>query len=81
MDGPGDYHTKWSKSAKDIICYHLHEESLIKWYKWTYLQNRNNTDLENKRMVTKGERCGGRDILGVWDWHIHTTIFKIGPTV
>ena len=28
---------------------------------------------------------GGRDKLGVWDWHIHTTIYKIdnqqGPTV
>ena len=28
-----------------------------KWYRWTYLQNRNRlTDIENKLMVTKGER-------------------------
>ena len=28
-----------------------------KWYKWTYLQNRNRlTDIESKLMVTKGER-------------------------
>ena len=48
-----------------------------KWYKWTYLQNRNRvTDVENKLMVTKGAR-GGRDKLGDWDWHIHTTIYKI----
>ena len=41
--------------------------NLKKWYKWTYLQNRNRlTDMENKLMVTKGER-GGRDKLGVWD--------------
>ena len=55
---------------------------LKKWYKWIYLQNRNRlTDLENKLMVTKEERCqqsdGGRDKLGVRDWHIYTTIFKI----
>ena len=31
-----------------------------KWYKWTYLQNRNRlTDFENKFMVTKGERLRG----------------------
>ena len=28
-------------------------------------------------MVTKGERWGGRDKLGVWDLHKHTTIYKI----
>ena len=30
-------------------------------------------------MVTKGERCvcGGKDKLGGWDKHIHTTIYKI----
>ena len=33
------------------------------------------TDMENKLMVTKGKR--GRDKIGVWDWHIHTTIYKI----
>ena len=33
--------------------------NLKKWYKWTYLQNRNrHTDTENKLMVTKG-KCGG----------------------
>ena len=35
-------------------------------------------------MVTKGGG-GGRDKLGVWDKHIHTTVYKIdnqqGPTV
>ena len=36
-------------------------------------------------MVTRGEGLGGRDRLGVWDWHVHTATFKIdnqqGPTV
>ena len=42
------------------------------------------TDIENKFIVTKGER-GGRDKLGAWDLHICTIIYKIddhqGPTV
>ena len=51
-----------------------------KWYKWTYLQNRDKvTDVENILRVTKGERGGGRDKLGDWDWPIHTidTIYNI----
>ena len=36
------------------------------------------TDVENKLMVTGGEREGaGRDKLGDWDRHIHTIIYKI----
>ena len=32
------------------------------------MQNRNRlTDTESKLVVTKGERGGGRDKLGVWD--------------
>ena len=61
MDGPRDHHTKWSKSNKDkyhmipLIC-----GILKKLYKWTYLQKRNRlTDIENKLMVTKGERDRG----------------------
>ena len=56
MDGLRDYHTKWYKSEKDIIWYHLYAESKT-LYKWMYLQNRNRpVDIENKLMVTKGER-------------------------
>ena len=34
---------------------------LEKRYKWTYLQNRNKlTKVENKPVITKGERDGGR---------------------
>ena len=47
---------KWSKRKTNIILYHIYVESK-KWYKWTYLQNRNRlTDIENKFMVTNGER-------------------------
>ena len=34
--------------------------NLKKWYKWTYLQNRNRLrETENKLMATKEERGGG----------------------
>ena len=45
-----------------------------KWYKWTYLQNRNRlTDIENKFIITKGD---GREELGVWDQQTHIAIHK-----
>ena len=48
-----------SQTKTNIIWYHLCTESKKKWYKWTYLQNRNRlTDLENKLMVTKGKNGG-----------------------
>ena len=75
MDGPRDYHPKWSKSHRERqISYDITWMwNLKKWYKWTYLQNRNRlTDIENKLTVTKG-----RDKLGVCDEQIHTTIHKI----
>ena len=55
MDGPRDYHTKWSQKEKD----NYHMISLIRgilkrWYKWTYLQNKNRPiDTENKFTVPK----------------------------
>ena len=79
MDGPGDGHTKWSKSDKDkydiVDMQNLKKKK--KWYRWTYLQNRNRlTDLGNSYQ---------RDRLGVWDWYVHTVLFKTanqqGPTV
>ena len=49
MDGPGVYHTKWSKSDREKqVSYDIaYMGNLRKWYKWTYLQNRNRlTDLD-----------------------------------
>ena len=73
------------KSEKDKHHGTAYMWSIKKWYKLTYLQNRNRlTDLENELMVTGG-RWRGRDRLGVWNWLVHTGIFKIdnqqGPTV
>ena len=42
------------------------------------LQSRNKLkDFETKFMVPK-EEMGKRDKLRSWDWHIHTTKYKIG---
>ena len=61
MDGPRDYHTKWSKSGrKRQILYDI-------TYMWNLKNNADQfiyktetpSDIENKLMVTKGERGGG----------------------
>ena len=88
MNGPGDYHPKWSKSGRERqISYDIAYMQNLKneWYKWTYLQNRNRLTDSEWTDGYQGERVGGRGRLGVWDWHVHTAIFKIDnqqePTV
>ena len=60
MDGPRDYHTKWSNSERKWeLSYNLYMKS-EKMIKLTYLQNGNRPkDIENKIMATKGKREGG----------------------
>ena len=61
MDVHRGYHIKWGKSDREKqIKYDItYMWNLKEWYEWTYLQNGNRlTDLENKLMVTKGERGG-----------------------
>jgi len=42
------------------------------------LQNRRRFIVfENKLRVTKGDRVGGWDGLGVWDWHVHTAVHRM----
>ena len=50
-----------SQTEKDKCCMiSLICGILKKWYKWTYLGNRNRpTDIENKLTVTKGKGGGG----------------------
>ena len=82
MGGPRDCHTGWNKSERERK--KSYDTAYIwtlknKWYKWTYLQNRNRViDVENKLMVTGGKVVVGRDKLGDCDWHIYTIIYKIG---
>ena len=65
MDGPRDYHTKWSKPDRERqISYDIaYMWNLKSDTKWTYFQNRKRfTDIENKFMVTNGERGVGGGI-------------------
>ena len=61
MNRPRDYHTKWIKSDRGKqtsygITYMWNLKIMIQMN----LQNRNRfTEIENKLMVTKGERGGG----------------------
>ena len=73
MDGPRDYHTKWSKSKIERFPLSevsqkekdLYVQSKI-WHKWTYLWNSNRlTDPENGLVVAKGE--GRSESLGLAD--------------
>ena len=63
MDGPRDYHSKWTKSERERqVSYDIASKWNLKkkWYKWTYLQNRERlTDLENKHGYQKGKIGGG----------------------
>ena len=62
VDGPRDCHTEWSKSEreKQISYINAYMWNLEKCYRWTSLQGRNrDTDVENKRMDTKGEKWWG----------------------
>ena len=75
-------HTEWNKSdrEKQILYINAYTWNLEKWYRWSYLQNRNRaTVVENKRMDTKAGKGRGWDELGDLDWHIYTidTMYKI----
>ena len=68
MDGFRDYHTQWSKSDRERqMSYDItYMWNLKKWYKGTYLQNRNRlTDRKQTYGYQMGKR--GRDKLGIWD--------------
>ena len=56
MNEPRDCHTEWSKSdRKREISHDIHYMQNLKkkWYKWTYLPNRNRLiDLEKELIVT-----------------------------
>ena len=61
MDASRDYHTKGNKTEKDKCHISLTCEIWNIRYKLTYLQNRKRLiDIENKFMVIKGEKVGGR---------------------
>ena len=80
MDGSRDCHTEWSKSEseKQILYIISYMWNLEKWYRWTSLHGRNrDTDLENKRMGTKGGKwlAGGGG--GVMNLEIGIDIYAL----
>ena len=74
MDGSRDCHTEWSKSEREKQIYiNAYMWHLEKWYIWTDLQGRNrDTDVENKRMDTKGGK-GGRGM----NWAIGIDMYTL----
>ena len=75
VDGPRGCHTEWSKSEreKQISYINAYLWNLEKWYRWTCLQGRNrDTDVENKRMDTKGGMGAGE-----MNWEIGIDIYTL----
>ena len=68
--GPRDYHTKWSKSDRErqTSCDSTYMCNVLKWYKWTYLQKRTDSQTSKNKLGHKGERRRG----GInWEFGIH----------
>ena len=65
------------KSEKQISYINTYVWNLEKWYRWSYLKRRNK---DTCREQGYGYWVGaeGRNGLGDWDWHIYTTMYKIG---
>ena len=73
-NGPRDYHTEWSQKEKKQVS-HINTPvwNLARRYRWTCLQGQNqHTDIENKRMGTKG----GKGV-GVMNWKIGIDIYTL----
>ena len=58
MGGLVDYHTKWSKSKRNIIWYCLYAEKSLKTYNTNELIYKTESNSENKLMGIR-EGCGG----------------------
>ena len=75
LDGLVGYYAKWNNSDKERqILYNitLYVESK------KIQQNTNRlTDIENKLVVTSGEREERRGIIRVGDWEVQTTMYEI----
>ena len=63
MDGPRDYHTKWSQTEKDKYHMILTSEILKKNTNELIYKTETLTEIDDKFMVTNGDSGG----LGVWD--------------
>ena len=85
MDEPRDYHTKWIKPERQIsyITYMWNLRKMIRMNLFT--RQEQSHILREWTYDYWGGISEGRDRLGVYDWHVHTFIFKLdnqqGPAV
>ena len=80
VDESRDCHTEWSKSEgeKQISHINAYMWNLEKWYRWTGLQGRSwDTDVENKRMDTKGGKPWWGGDGGVLNWVIGSNMYTV----
>ena len=84
VDGSRDCRTEWNKSEreKQISYINAYMWNLEKWYRWTGLQGRNrDTDVENKRMDTKGGKVASVVVVVRWIGRlgltVYTTMYKM----
>ena len=80
VDGPRDCHTEWSKSEREKQISYINTcmWNLEKWYRWTRLQGRSwDTDVNNKRMDTKGGKPRGCGDGGVMNWAIGIDMYTL----
>ena len=70
MEGPRDYHAKWSNSDRKDK-YHtislMWNLPLKQWYKWAYLQNRKTHRFQKQTYGYQRANMDERDKLGVYD--------------
>ena len=87
MDGPGDYHTKWSKSNRQKK-YHMISLKcgILKndISEFIYKIETDSHTLKINLWLPKG-KVWERNGLGIWDWPMHTIVYGMdgqwGPAV
>ena len=80
VDGSKDCHTEWSKSEreKQISFINACMWNLEKWYRWTGLQGSSwDTDVDNKRVDTKGGKPWWGGDGGVLNWAIGIDMYTL----
>ena len=79
MDGPRNYHTKWSKSGgeRQTLYKITNRWNLIKNYTIELTKQTDSKISKPKLCLPKGKYGGGENKSWGWDRYIYTTIYKI----
>ena len=87
MNATSNCHTKWSKSEREKqIPYDITYKKSIKYDTNELIyETETDADIEEGRVVAKGEGSWGKGGLGVWDQQMQAIIYRMdkqqGPTV